>query len=136
MESWPTGFDPGRPHVGRDTVVGGAHFTSSTLRPSVVGISRGLCGLDGVVTNDVQSLPEAVVYWRPGCPFCSMLRADLQREGISYREVNIWDDPAAAEFVRSVARGHETVPTVTVGSASLVNPSAGEVAELLAAAGN
>ena len=62
-----------------------------------------------------------------------MLRAGLAREGISYREVNIWDDPAAAAFVRSVARGNETVPTVTVGSVALVNPSVGEVAELLAA---
>jgi len=93
------------------------------------------------VTNDVQSLPEAdlpeaVVYWRPGCPFCSMLRAGLRRKGIPYREVNIWEDPEAAAFVRSVARGNETVPTVTVGSVSLVNPSAGEVAKLLAAAGN
>ena len=88
------------------------------------------------MTDDVQSLPEAVVYWRPGCPFCSMLRAGLQREGISYREVNIWDDAQGAAFVRSVARGNETVPTVTVGSVSLVNPSAGEVAELLATAGN
>lgn len=93
--------------------------------------------MDHFVTNVVQSLPEAVlpeavVYWRPGCPFCSMLRAGLAREGIEYREVNIWDDPEAAAFVRSVARGSETVPTVTVGSVSLVNPTAGEVAALLA----
>ena len=63
-----------------------------------------------------------------------MLRSGLQRAGIEYREVNIWDDPEAAAFVRSVARGNETVPTVTVGSVSLVNPSAGEVAALLASA--
>ncbi|MCY7300017.1 MAG: NrdH-redoxin [Ilumatobacteraceae bacterium] len=93
------------------------------------------------MTDDVQSasetaLPEAVVYWRPGCPFCSMLRVGLARQGIAYREVNIWEDPEAAAFVRSVARGNETVPTVTVGSVSLVNPSAGEVADLMAAAGN
>ena len=61
-----------------------------------------------------------------------MLRADLAQEGIAYRGVNIWDDPDAAAFVRSVARGNETVPTVTVGSIALVNPSIGEVAALLA----
>jgi glutaredoxin-like protein len=75
---------------------------------------------------------QVTVYWRPGCGFCSMLRAGLQREGIETHEVNIWEDPEAAAFVRSVARGNETVPTVTVGSVSLVNPTAGEVAALLA----
>ena len=102
-----------------------------------LGISWGSDWLEFLVTDDVQSLPdlaenEPVVYWRPGCGFCSMLRAGLQRHGISYREVNIWDDPDAAAFVRSVARGNETVPTVTVGSVSLVNPSVDEVAALLA----
>jgi mycoredoxin len=101
-----------------------------------VGISWGVRWLDEFVTDDVHTTPEveATVYWRPGCGFCSMLRAGLQREGISYREVNIWEDPDAAAFVRSVARGNETVPTVTVGSVSLVNPTAGEVVALLAGA--
>jgi hypothetical protein len=36
--------------------------------------------------------------------------------------VNIWDDPAGAEFVRSVAHGNETVPTVAIGAVALVNP--------------
>lgn len=95
--------------------------------------------LDDFVSDDVQTLPEvevneAVVYWRPGCPFCSMLRSGLRRAGVEFREVNIWEDPDAAAFVRSVARGNETVPTVTVGSVSLVNPSAREVAALLASA--
>ncbi len=75
-----------------------------------------------------------VVYWRPGCPFCSMLRAGLRRHGVPFREVDIWADPDAAAFVRSVARGNETVPTVTVGDVALVNPSAGEVARLHGAA--
>ena len=90
------------------------------------------------MTDDVQTTPEleATVYWHPGCGFCSMLKAGLQRDGIPYREVNIWEDPEAAAFVRSVARGNETVPTVTVGSVSLVNPTAGEVAALLAGASN
>ena len=85
-----------------------------------------ICEIDGDV--------HAVVDWRPGCPFCSMLRAGLRRRRVPFREVNIWDDPEAAAFVRSVARGNETVPTVLVGTVSLVNPSAGEVAALVAAA--
>lgn len=70
------------------------------------------------------------VYWRPGCPFCSMLRSGLHRSGVPFREVNIWNDPAAAAFVRSVARGSETVPTVTVGTFTVVNPTTRQVIEL------
>lgn len=72
---------------------------------------------------------EIVVYWRPGCPFCSSLRSGLHRAGLPFREVNIWNDAGGAAFVRSVARGNETVPTVSVGRVTLVNPSARSVVE-------
>ena len=70
-------------------------------------------------------------YWRPGCPFCSMLRRGLDRRGITTVDHDIWQDPAAAAVVRSFASGNETVPTVVVGDTGLVNPSAREVAELI-----
>jgi mycoredoxin len=70
------------------------------------------------------------VYSRPGCPYCSMLRGGLRRGDVAFHEVNIWDDPAAAAFVRSVANGNETVPTVTVGDVTVVNPSAKQVMEM------
>jgi mycoredoxin len=77
---------------------------------------------------------QITVYWRPGCGFCSALRRDLAVTGLKYNEINIWDHPDAAAFVRSVANGNETVPTVTIGSTSVVNPSAEEVLELAQAA--
>jgi len=66
-------------------------------------------------------------YWRPGCPFCAVLRARLKRAGLPMREVNIWADPDAAARVRAVAGGNETVPTVVVGEHAMVNPGAREV---------
>lgn len=75
---------------------------------------------------------EITVYWRPGCPYCSMLKRSLGRAGVATTEVNIWDDPAAAAIVRGAANGNETVPTVEVGGRFLVNPSAKQV---MAAAG-
>ena len=62
------------------------------------------------------------VYWRPGCGFCTSLRRELDRRNVPHHLVNIWDDPSAAAFVRSVARGNETVPTVAIGDTALVNP--------------
>lgn len=81
-----------------------------------------------------EPLPEITVYWRPGCPFCTTLHRDLERSGLQYRMRNIWDDPEAAAFVRSVARGNETVPTVSVGDTSLVNPRISEIEALVEAA--
>jgi glutaredoxin-like protein len=68
-----------------------------------------------------------VVYWRPGCPYCMVLRLGMRRARFEYTEVNIWDDPEAAAFVRSVADGNETVPTVAVAGKALVNPSTAQV---------
>ncbi len=42
-------------------------------------------------------------------------------------EVNIWEDADAAATVRLAADGNETVPTVIVGTAVMVNPSVGRV---------
>ncbi|MEO7369860.1 MAG: glutaredoxin domain-containing protein, partial [Ilumatobacteraceae bacterium] len=81
-------------------------------------------------TTPPAATHEIVVYWRPGCPFCSRLRAGLRRSGLEVREINIWDDPAAAAFVRSVAGGNETVPTVVVDGLALVNPPTRRVLEL------
>ncbi|AVT41466.1 glutaredoxin domain-containing protein [Plantactinospora sp. BB1] len=66
---------------------------------------------------------EVVLYWRPGCPYCMKLRFRLLFTRLPVRKVNIWRDPDAAAFVRSVADGNETVPTVTVAGHPMVNPS-------------
>lgn len=67
------------------------------------------------------------VYWRPGCGFCSSLLRALDRSGLEFRRVDIWQDERGAAFVRSVARGNETVPTVRVDAVALINPSAADV---------
>ncbi|RJQ85854.1 glutaredoxin domain-containing protein [Amycolatopsis panacis] len=70
---------------------------------------------------------EVEFYWRPGCPFSEALHSQLVESGLSLREINIWEEPGAAERVREVANGNETVPTVIVGSSALVNPTVAEV---------
>lgn len=72
------------------------------------------------------------VYWRPGCGFCSSLLRSLERQDVPHERVNIWEDEEAAAFVRSVADGNETVPTVRIRGTALVNPSAREVLATLA----
>lgn len=76
------------------------------------------------------------VYWRRGCPFCSSLRRGLRRAGVATEEVDIWSDPDAAATLRRVTGGSETVPTVEVGGAFLVNPSTRAVLAALARHGS
>ncbi|RZU46455.1 glutaredoxin [Streptomyces sp. BK022] len=70
-----------------------------------------------------------VVYWRPLCPFCIRLRLLLRLTRLPRTEVNIWRDPDAAGYVRMVADGNETVPTVTVAGNAMVNPSMRQIRE-------
>ena len=77
--------------------------------------------------SEVANHPPITVYWRPGCGFCAFLEQRMKRSGLDYERVNIWENPDAAAFVRSVARGNETVPTVTVGEVSMVNPSMSDI---------
>jgi mycoredoxin len=72
---------------------------------------------------------EIVIYWRPDCVFCLKLLLRLQFTRLRYRKVNIQNDPAARAFVRSVAAGNETVPTVVVAGRALVNPSKRQLIE-------
>ncbi|RST06342.1 NrdH-redoxin [Streptomyces sp. WAC05374] len=61
------------------------------------------------------------------------LRLQLRFTGLRYTEVNIWKDPEAAAYVRSVADGNETVPTVRVAGTALVNPSLRQLLEAVRA---
>jgi mycoredoxin len=77
---------------------------------------------------------HVVLYWRPGCGFCVRLARALDAMDIDPELHNIWEEPDAAEFVRSVNRGNELVPTLVVGDAVLSNPSADQVRAALHAA--
>ena len=78
-----------------------------------------------------MTVERPTVFWRPGCGFCVMLERGLQKAGVEYERRNIWEDPDAAEFVRAVNDGNETVPTVVVGTDVYTNPRVSTVLERL-----
>ncbi len=62
------------------------------------------------------------------CGYCRRLKSQLDREGVTYAEVNIETVPGSADFVMSVNGGNQTVPTVLFADGSAAtNPSAAEV---------
>ncbi|MQM28315.1 mycoredoxin [Glycomyces albidus] len=74
------------------------------------------------------------MYSTSWCGYCRRLKSALDREGLAYEEVNIEEDPAAAEFVMGVNGGNATVPTVRFADGSaLTNPSLAQVKAKIAA---
>ena len=77
---------------------------------------------------------QVTMYSTPWCGYCKRLKAQLGREGIAFTEVDIEQDPQAAEYVMSVNGGNQTVPTVVFADGSaLTNPSLAQVKQKVAA---
>ena len=70
---------------------------------------------------------RVVVYWRKGCPFCKRLQLVLGKRVADVVWVDVWADPEASAYVRSVNGGDEVVPTVVVGGVARTNPPPREV---------
>ncbi len=77
------------------------------------------------------TLPEQgsiTMYTTTWCGYCKILKKGLQREGITWNEVNIEEVPGAADYVMSVNGGNQTVPTVVFpDGSSATNPSLADV---------
>lgn len=65
---------------------------------------------------------KVVVYWRRGCPFCRRLQLLLGRRVRDVVWVDVWADPEASAYVRSVNGGDEVVPTVVIDGVPHTNP--------------
>lgn len=77
--------------------------------------------------DDIAALPaerrQVVAYWRPGCAYCTRLRRAVGTRRSAVTWVNIWQDRAAEDFVRSVNDGDATVPTVVIDGEAMTNPN-------------
>ncbi|HEY2447923.1 MAG TPA: mycoredoxin Mrx1 [Mycobacterium sp.] len=80
-----------------------------------------------------MSNASLTMYTTSWCGYCHRLKTVLKSAGITYDEVDIERDAAAAEFVGSVNGGNRTVPTVKFADGStLINPAADEIKAKLA----
>jgi mycoredoxin len=80
-----------------------------------------------------MSNASLTMYSTPWCGYCQRLKTMLKASGISYDEVDIEQDTAAAEFVGSVNGGNHTVPTLKFADGStLTNPAPNEIKAKLA----
>ena len=73
------------------------------------------------------------MYTTTWCGYCSRLKMALKSENIEWTEVDIEEDPAAADFVGSVNNGNHVVPTLKFADGStMTNPSIKQVKAKLA----
>ena len=72
------------------------------------------------------------MYSTAWCGYCRRLKKQMDAAGIGYAEVNIEDEPGAAELVVSINGGNQTVPTLVFpDGSSATNPSLAEIQERL-----
>ncbi len=82
----------------------------------------------------MTAAPAAVtMYTTTWCGYCVRLKKMMQREGISFAEVDIEREPGAADVVMQANGGNRTVPTLVFADGSaLTNPSIDQVRSQLA----
>lgn len=74
------------------------------------------------------------MYTTPWCGYCRRLKSQLSRAGIDFDEVDIEQQPEAAETVADLNSGNQTVPTlVFADGTALTNPSVAQVTDRLSA---
>ncbi|MCO1660747.1 mycoredoxin [Pseudonocardia humida] len=79
--------------------------------------------------------PQVTMYSTTWCGYCRRLKLQMEQAGISYQEVDIERDPAAAKFVEGVNGGNQTVPVVRFpDDSTATNPTLAEVRARLDAA--
>ncbi|MFC4452250.1 glutaredoxin family protein [Deinococcus sonorensis] len=77
------------------------------------------------------------MYSTSWCPDCRAAKMALDKKGIAYQEINIEEQPDAAEYVMSVNGGRRSVPTLQYGdtAASLSGFSIVKLNDFLGKAG-
>lgn len=69
-----------------------------------------------------------IMYSTPWCGYCKRLKSQFQREDIPFTEIDIEQDPQAAQRVMAVNQGNQTVPTLEFADGTaLTNPSLAQV---------
>lgn len=107
------------------TLVAGGDIT---VTPAVDGPAY-----DGCMTADVTETASFTMFSTPWCGYCHRLKSQLEREGITFEEVDIEQVPEAADIVEKANGGNQTVPTLLFADGStLTNPSVAQVKAKLA----
>ncbi len=57
-------------------------------------------------------MPEVTIYTKPGCPYCVAAKEHFTKEGIAFKEIDVYDVPGAKEEAIKIAGGKAIVPVI------------------------
>ena len=57
-------------------------------------------------------MSDITIYTKPGCPYCSAAKDDLQRRAVPYTEHNVQADRAALREMLELNGNRRQVPTI------------------------
>jgi mycoredoxin len=82
--------------------------------------------------SESGSWPTVTMYTTSWCPDCRASKRFLTSRGIPFTELDIEQQPEAAEVVRRLNNGAQRVPTIVIeGGPTLVEPSDRELGQAL-----
>lgn len=59
-------------------------------------------------------MASVIIYSADWCPFCVRAKRLLDGKGVTYKEINVDQNPGAREEI-TVKTGHKTVPVIFIG---------------------
>jgi glutaredoxin 3 len=59
-------------------------------------------------------MSEVIIYTKPGCPYCDSAKEHYTKEGIPFKEIDVYDVPGAKEKAIELA-GKSIVPVIVEG---------------------
>ena len=73
----------------------------------------------------MSAAAPALLYTKPGCPFCDAKRAELERRGTPFREIDVSARPEVVPELLKLTRGRRVVPVVVDGGRIEIAPDGG-----------
>ena len=70
---------------------------------------------DAILTllpSEADKMPDVTIYTKPGCPYCAAAKEHFTKEGIAYKEIDVFDVPGAKEEAIKIAGGKAMVPVI------------------------
>lgn len=57
-------------------------------------------------------MADVTIYTKPGCPYCAAAMQHYTNEGVTFEEINVKADEAAAAKAQELADGSKVVPVI------------------------
>jgi glutaredoxin 3 len=61
-------------------------------------------------------MTDVTIYTTPFCPYCSKAKGLLKRKKVAFKEVDVSDDSAERNAMKSRANGRTSVPQIFIGA--------------------